>query len=142
MTVLVRPHQRSHHYRVLFPGRFYWGDSEMKHFKTLLLSCWVLGFHQITQGDMEYHLITEGPFLPSFELEDRRDFFWTPTVCVEKKTQEKKTDLPGKKNAVHKMNIMNVFGCWVLTLCREAVTTGDLGLAGLTALERSTFLHK
>lgn len=40
------------------------------------------------------------------------------------------------------MNKINVFGYWVLTLCREAVTTGNLGLAGLTALERSTFLHK
>lgn len=43
---------------------------------------------------------------------------------------------------MHKMNNMNLFGYWVLTLCRKAVATGDLGLAGLTALERSTFLHQ
>lgn len=40
------------------------------------------------------------------------------------------------------MTKMNLFGYWVLTLCREAISTGDLGLAGLTALERSTFLHQ
>lgn len=40
------------------------------------------------------------------------------------------------------MNKMNVFGHQVLTLCREAITTGDFGLAGLTALEKSTFLHQ
>lgn len=43
---------------------------------------------------------------------------------------------------MRKMNDVNVFGCDVLTLCREAVTTSDLGLAGLTALERSTFLQE
>lgn len=64
MTVLAKPHQRAHHRQVLFPGCFFWGDSEIKHFKTHLLSCWVLGFHEITQGDTEYHLIIEGPFIP------------------------------------------------------------------------------
>lgn len=37
----------------------------MKHFKTLLLSCWALpGFHQFTQQAVEHHFRIEGPFLP------------------------------------------------------------------------------
>lgn len=56
----------------------------MKHFKTLLLSCWALpGFHQFTQQAVEHHFRIVRPF-PSIELEDRRDFFRTPGLCVEK----------------------------------------------------------